>query len=122
MSNQRLAVILSVASVLFFLVAASRAPSTDPQTISVLRGRAMELVSENGEIRARLNVEANGDVVFRIFDQDGTIRLKLAAGKGGSGLVLLDDTTEPGVQILADSSGGVIRLRNKAGQGRLVTP
>jgi hypothetical protein len=33
-------------------------------------------------------------------DASGTIRVKLGAGNGGSGLILLDETTEPGVQII----------------------
>jgi hypothetical protein len=52
-------------------------------------------------MRSRLNVESGGEVVFRLFDQTGTIRVKLGAGEDGSGLVLTDETTEPGVHIVA---------------------
>jgi hypothetical protein len=50
---------------------------------------------------ARLSVESNGEAVFRMRDAEGTIRVKLGASKDGSGLVLLDERTEPGLHVLA---------------------
>ena len=52
-------------------------------------------------MRARLNVEANGEVVFRLLDETGTIRVKLGAGSDGSGLLLANDATEPGIHMVA---------------------
>ena len=40
----------------------------------------------------------------------------------GSGLVLLNDATEPGVHILAKATGSSLRLAEKNGRERLVTP
>lgn len=54
-----------------------------------------ELVDERGRMRARLNIEAGGEAVFRLVDQKGTIRVKLGAGEDGSGLQLANDATEP---------------------------
>jgi hypothetical protein len=88
----------------------------------VLRGRALELVDERGRIRARLNMEPGGDVVFRLLDQEGTIRVKLGAGTDGSGLLLANDATEPGVHILAKPQGSSVRLADKNGRERLITP
>jgi hypothetical protein len=67
----------------------------------VLRGQALELVDAAGQVRSRLNVEKDGQVVFRLLDQRGTIRVKLGAGEDGSGLVLLDERTEPGIHLVA---------------------
>lgn len=66
-------------------------------------------------MRSRLNVEENGEVVFRLLDQDGKIRVKLGAWRGGSGLLLNDDVTEPGVHLLATSAGGSIQFRDREG-------
>lgn len=93
-----------------------------PATPDLLRGRALELVDKRGQVRARLNVESNGEVVFRLLDQQGTIRVKLGADQGGSGLLLANDATEPGVHILADATGSRIRLANKDGRERVITP
>jgi hypothetical protein len=51
-------------------------------------------------------------------DQTGTIRVKLGAGKDGSGLVLLDDATEPAVHALAKKNGGSLTLQDKRGKKR----
>jgi hypothetical protein len=88
----------------------------------ILRGRALELVDEGGKTRARIDVERNGEVVFRLLDQQGTIRVKLGAGKDGSGLLLANDATEPGVHILAKATGSSIRVVNKDGRQRLIAP
>lgn len=93
-----------------------------PDTAPVLRAQAIELVDEAGQVRSRLNVEDNGEVVLRLLDQDGTIRVKLGAGRDGSGLVLNNDATEPGVQILAVSAGSSLRLQNKDGKALGLAP
>lgn len=54
-----------------------------------------------GLVRAQLEVEASGEVVFRLRDASGTIRVKIGASEEGSGLVLLDEATEPGIHMLA---------------------
>ncbi|HZN97511.1 MAG TPA: hypothetical protein VFB61_07280 [Gemmatimonadales bacterium] len=80
-----------------YLQAAGFPGEPDP----VLRGQALELVDAAGQVRSRLNVEKDGQVVFRLLDQRGTIRVKLGAGEDGSGLVLLDERTEPGIHLVA---------------------
>jgi hypothetical protein len=91
----------------------------DPGTV---RARAIELVDERGRVRAQLNVEADGETVFRLRDAAGEIRVKLGAGKEGSGLLLLDESTEPGIQMLAQKSGTRLTLASQGGQRRVITP
>ena len=88
----------------------------------ILRGRALELVDERGKIRARINVEPSGEVVFRLLDQQGTIRVKLGAGTDGSGMLLANDATEPGVHLLAKAEGSSVRVVNKDGSERVIAP
>jgi hypothetical protein len=52
-------------------------------------------------------------------DQAGTIRVKLGAGEDGSALVLLDDSTEPGIHALAKKNGGSLTLQDKSGKKRV---
>jgi len=75
------------------------------EAVPILRGRALEIVDEDGKVRSRLNVESDGEVVFRMADRNGTIRVKLGAGEGGSGLLLADEVTEPAVHIIARRTG-----------------
>jgi hypothetical protein len=55
------------------------------------------------------------ELVDRIRDLEGNIRVKLGASQSGSGLVLLNDRTEPGVQVLA---GADSRDDHAGGEGK----
>jgi hypothetical protein len=101
----------------------AQAGPTNAQTVEpILRARALELVDEQGRSRASIRIESGGEAVFRLMDQKGTIRVKLGAGEDGSGLLLANDATEPGVHILAKSTGSSLKLRNKDGRERAITP
>ena len=89
---------------------------------SILRGRALELVDHRGGIRADLRVESDGEVVLRLRDQAGSIRVKLSAGKDGSGLTLLNDATELGVQVLSKAEGSSLKLVDKDGRQKVIVP
>jgi hypothetical protein len=97
-------------------------PDPGPSAPGVLRGRALELVDQRGRTRARIDMEPGGDVVLRLLDPSGTIRVKLGAGADGSGLLLANDATEPGVHLLARPEGSSLRLADKNGRERLITP
>lgn len=97
-------------------------PAGRERVDEVLRGSALELVDERGKARARIDVEPDGEVVFRLLDQQGTIRVKLGAGKDGSGLLLANDATEPGVHLLAKAQGSSVRVVNKDGRERVIAP
>jgi hypothetical protein len=91
---------LLTTNVLLLAFAAARpAPGGTPQ--DVLRGRALELIDERGRVRASLDVDETGEVLLRLRDRSGTIRVKLGAAEHGSGLLLLDEATEPAVHIVA---------------------
>ena len=124
MKLQRLALVLSVVN-LVLLVLWTRGGASAP----ALRARTVELVDAAGVVRSRLGVEPDGEVVFRLFDENGTIRVKLGAGDDGSGLVLLDEETEPGVQILARRAATgerpattSVTLTGAGGRRRAITP
>jgi hypothetical protein len=77
----------------------------------ILRARAIELVDDRGVVRAQLDVEPGGEVVLRLRDSAGTIRVKLGASAEGSGLVLLDEATEPGIHMLAKRTDTSVTLK-----------
>ena len=97
---QRVAILVTGINLVLMVLSLSRSTLAqgDPQ---VLRGRSLELVDASGHVRAQFNVEPDGEAVFRMRDAAGTIRVKLGASENGSGLTLIDETTEPGVQIIA---------------------
>jgi hypothetical protein len=123
MRIHRIAVAVTAINFGLLLAMLAQARASAPERAApVLRGRALELVDERGQMRARLNVESSGEVVLRLMDQKGTIRVKLGASEDGSGLLLANDATEPGVHILAKADGSRLRLANKDGRERLITP
>jgi hypothetical protein len=123
MTILRLALALTIVNIGLLLAALAQTATAGAQgTPAVLRGRALELVDGQGQQRARFNVESNGEVVLRLLDEQGTIRVKLGANEDGSGLLLANDATEPGVHILAKGAGSSIKLRDKDGRERIVTP
>ena len=48
--------------------------------------------------------------------------MKLGAAEGGSGLLLANDATEPGVHLLAKAAGSSLRLVNKDGREQVIVP
>jgi hypothetical protein len=141
MKAPRLALALTVANLalLMFVLIRLLPPSANAmsqglaeaqvEAAPVLRGRALELFDEEDRVRARINVEPDGEVILRLLDENGTIRVKLGAGESGSGLLLLDETTEPGVQIIARRTGSVatptttsMTLQGADGRRRVITP
>lgn len=129
MKMQRFAPVLLIMNLVLLALVFTQRQSSAAQAIEpVLRARTLELVDARGRVRSRLNVEPGGEVVFRLFDQTGTIRVKLGAGEDGSGLVLNDETTEPGVHIIArraplpERQTTSITLTGAGGRQRVVTP
>ena len=67
-----------------------------------MRAQRFELVDANGQVRATLAVGGpSQEVVLKLRDAKGTIRAKLGGDRSGSGLVLYNETSEPGVHMLA---------------------
>lgn len=143
MKTQRLVLALTAANLIILVVSLGKvlpstaqalgtsveqeSPSRVQAVVPVLRGRALELLDDRDQVRSRINVEPNGDVVFRLLDRNGTIRVKLGASENGSGLVLLDRATEPGVHIKAgrNADGATttsLTLRGTGGQERVIKP
>lgn len=95
-------------------------PAGAERVPSVLRARAIEIVDGRGQVRAQIKIERNREVVFRLRDRDGNVRVKLGANRTGSGLLLLNEATEPGVQALAGTTGTSLSLQRGEERNLLV--
>jgi hypothetical protein len=91
-------------------------------TAEVLRAQRIELVDPAGQVRVHLKVEQSGEVVFRMLDAKGTIRVKLAASEDGAGLLILDDHTEPALHLLSKSSSTTLTLVEHGKQPHVLQP
>jgi ribosomal protein L15E len=95
-------------------------PAGAKRVPSVLRVRTLELVDRQGQARAQITVERSGEVVFRMRDQRGQVRVKLGASRTGSGLLLLNEATEPGIQALAGEQATSLSLQRGSERNELV--
>ncbi len=128
MKTQRFTIILVILNLgLLSLVLTRDHPVLAQEQAQILRARGLELIDDAGQVRASFILES--EAVLRLFDANGTIRVKLAAGSTGSGLVLLDENTELGVQIIArreatptTANTTSISLTGSDGQRRVITP
>jgi hypothetical protein len=94
------------------------AAETEP---AVLRVHALELVDEQGTKRASLVTQPQGGVLLYMWDEKGTIRVKLGAGRDGSGLLLANESTEVGVHLLATRARTWVALQRGA-KRRVILP
>lgn len=124
MNTNRLAIALTVINFILLIVVIAQSRMIANQTIpEVLRVRAFELVDENGRVRAQLNIdETNGEVIFRLRDEKETIRVKLGASEEGSGLLLINDLTEPGVHLMAKQDNTSLTLTDQSGAEQVIKP
>jgi hypothetical protein len=129
MKTQRLAIALSAVNIVLLLLSAGWTGRAVSQTVEpVLRGRALELVGDDGVIRTRLEVKSEGTVLLQLFDEDGIIRVKLGAGRHGSGLLLAHESIATGIQLVASRNPpayqpATTRIRvSGAGGARVITP
>jgi hypothetical protein len=124
MNTHRLASALTVINSILLIVLVIQSQTIANQRIpDVLRVQAFELVDGHGRVRAQLNIdETTGEVIFRLRDENENIRVKLGASEEGSGLLLINELTEPGVHILAKQDGTSLTLRNQGGAKEVIEP
>jgi hypothetical protein len=137
MKSDRLVISMTVlnAAILVSLVA-SQVPSRagTQEALPVLRGRALEIVDDEGRVRASIVVHGPetvkgkqypGAVVLRMGDPRGEPGVKLAASTKGAGLGLssgqrLPDGRSAGIQLHADDP--VVLVIDKKGHERALRP
>lgn len=117
-----IALLLTNLCILFLITTGQKNKDKTAETVPVLRAQLIELVDAKGQVRAQLKVEEDGEAVFRMKDKQGTIRVKLGAGADGSGLVLLDDKTEVGIQAIAKGKGSFLTVANQNGKKQTIQP
>lgn len=117
MKTQRLTVALCVLNaVLLFLLAAQ----PRQQVFEKISVKEFEVVDNKGIPRFTITTtgDETNEVVLRMKDQQGTIRVKMGANQDGSGLVLLNNDTEVGFHALAKAKGTTLTLVDKNGKKR----
>ena len=114
-----------------------RPPAAHAEEVpAMLRGRGLEIVDDQGRVRAQFKVEpANATfkmpdgtvgypetVIFRLITADGKPRVKLTTSDTGSGLMLLGSTDTTHTVLKADGAKTSLLLRNDEKTQHVVKP
>ena len=132
---QRFTIGLTLLNLVLFILTvlthASTALSTQSQA-PVLRGRALEIVDDQGRIRANILVHGpetvNGitypeTVLLRMSDPTGGPVVKLTAAANGAALGLSDGLTgNGGVQLYARDTASFVRIVGRSGRTQILRP
>jgi hypothetical protein len=107
-----------------------------PSPAPVLRGSALEIVDDQGRVRASIKIHP-GDpnfkmpdgktgypetVMFRLIDSKGRPEVKLGGSEQGGGLGLIGETDATQVLLQADGAETLLKLTNKTGKQQLIKP
>lgn len=136
MKIQRLAIVLTVINsiILILVLTLVIRPAVSPDVVPVLRVHSLEIVDDQGKVRAQIIVlpastqdgKAYPDtVLFRLIDPNGRPGVKLDTSAEGSELLLTGDSERRewnGVQVLAEGTGSTLKLLNKDGQEQIIKP
>ena len=136
MKDQRLLMTLTVANLVLMLVllAQQMRPAFAEPATGVLRGRALEIVDDQGRIRASLNVlpagkSAKGDaseetVLLRLITERGRPSVKIGASEHASGLSFAGPTGTKDTYLIleAKENSSYLKLRNEDGHEQVVKP
>ena len=137
MKSNRLAIaftVINLAILMFNL--AHTSPATADGVVPVLRGRSLEIVDDQGKVRASIKIHPADKtfkmpdgkigypetVMFRLIDPNGRPEVKIGASEQGGGLGLIGafDTTH--IILQAQDTDSSLKLANKDGRQQLIKP
>ena len=128
MKIQRIAIALTVVNLIILIcLLAQMRPATADGVVPVLRGRTLEIVDDQGKVRASIKVHPgdpsfkmpNGKigypetVMFRLIDPNGRPEVKLGASVEGGGLGLVGATDSTHLILQAEGADSSLKLTNK---------
>jgi hypothetical protein len=133
LKTQRFFAVLTILNfVLLLVVLLQSRPTSAQSTLPVLRGKGLEIVDDQGRVRASITVlpaqsVANKEsfpdtVILRLIDPKGKPVVKLAASGQGSVLGLLGDSEPTYARIEANGPNTFVKLTNKDGREQVVKP
>ena len=138
MRMQRLVIALTLVNLALLVVTfASLRPAQaqDAQNVpAVLRGRALEIVDDQGRVRASITVfpastSANGDrypetVLLRLITERGRPAVKISTSEEASGMSLVGPTGTKDTYVIIEAKGNAssLKLKNEDGREQLVRP
>ena len=127
----RLLLVLTLANMvlLIYSLAQTRVAAASNARAPVLRGRALEIVDDQGRVRSTLTVIPADPrtgypetVLLRLIDSRGRPSVKIAATEDGSALGLGGDSDPTGISMMARGTTTSVKLSNKDGREQIYKP
>ena len=137
MKSRSFLVLITVFNVLLLALSMGQSRAVVADGVApILRGRALQIVDDNGRIRASITVlpadpavkMPDGTtgypetVLLRLISSQGRPNVKLAASERGAGLVLGGEANPTFVQILAEGTGTSMKFSNGDGREQILKP
>lgn len=145
MKIQRILVALTVLNLgltMFLLTQIRRVEAGAPtageagSTAPVLRGSSLEIVDDQGRVRASIKIHPADPnfkmpdgktgypetVMFRLIDAKGRPEVKLGGSEEGAGLGLIGETDSTHTVLKAEGADTSLKMTNKAGRQQLIKP
>jgi hypothetical protein len=136
MKTQRLLIALTVVNIALLALISMHATVAQgaQDAVPVLRARALEIVDEQGRVRASIGVlpattSANGvhskeTVLLRLITERGRPSVKLGASEESAGMSLAGPTGTRDTYVIleAKNSATLLKLRNESGGEKVLTP
>jgi hypothetical protein len=114
---------------LAFSLSQTRVAAASNAQAPVLRGRALEIVDEQGRVRSTLTVLPADPrtgypetVLLRLIDSKGRPGVKIAATEDGAALGLGGESDPAGISMMARGATTSIKLSNRDGREQTYKP
>jgi hypothetical protein len=132
MKVQRIYALLTVVNLGLLIFLLARVRSAEAHGVaSVLRGGALEIVDDQGRVRASIQVlpatlqsgkTYPETVLLRLIDPNGRPSVKLGASVQGAGLGLGGESDPTYATLKAEGADTSLKLTNKDGSQQLIKP
>jgi hypothetical protein len=136
MNLRGIPLILTVVNLVLLVTLLARGPKAAPLNgLPVLRGRGLEIVDDQGRVRASINVyprnpkfrSADGrpypeTVLLRLIDSHGSPHVKLSSSDDGAGLGLGGVSDPTYIQLIADRDETFLNMTNRDGKKQTLKP
>jgi hypothetical protein len=135
MKGPRVLILLTVVNLAVLVAAlAAMRPAVAGSVTPVLRGRALEIVDDQGRVRASLSVlpagtSANGDrypetVLLRLITERGRPSVKISSSEEASGVSLAGPSGTRDAYVILEARGtsSSLKVRSEDGREQVVRP
>ena len=137
MKTSKITISLTILNLLILTSTMFRTSSAAPSEVApVVRARALEIVDEQGRVRAMIKIfppDPNvkmpdgttgypETVLLRLINSKGAPTVKIAATEDGSGVSLGGESNPTYIQLLARGTNTSVKLVNQDGHQQLIQP